>query len=141
MVRALRVPQQVVVMQLPAHVLQARTHYVLPVMVETEMALLATCVLLAARTRWLTTEWRVWPVPQMLLPALAQLLLRVLVMQVIPAQMVWCAQLVWMANTSPKRRMLLVRTFRTVAWALPVVAAMLVVPQPLRKTVLQDTTT
>ena len=107
--RALRVPQQVVVMQLPAHVLQARTHYVLPVMVETEMALLATCVLLAARTRWLTTEWRVWPVLQMLSPALVQLLLLVLVTQVTPAQMVWCVQLVWMANTSPKLRMLLVR--------------------------------
>ena len=59
MVHALLVPQQVVVMQLPAHALQPRTHYVLPVMVEMEMALLAMRVVLAARTRWLTTEWRV----------------------------------------------------------------------------------
>ena len=59
MVRALLVPQQVVVMQLPAHALQPRTHYVLPVMVAMEMALLAMRVLLAARTRWPTTEWRV----------------------------------------------------------------------------------
>ena len=56
MVRALRVPQQVVVMQLPARALQPRTHYVLLVMVEMEMALLAMHVLLAARTRRLITE-------------------------------------------------------------------------------------
>ena len=98
-------------MQLPAHALQPRTHYVLPVMVEMEMALLAMRVVLAARTRWLTTEWRVWPVPHLLWPALVQLLLLVLVRQVTPAQTVWCAQLVWMVNTSPKRRMLFVRMF------------------------------
>ena len=54
-------------------------------------------------------QFHVWPVPHMLSPALVQLLLLVLVTQVTPAQMVWCVQLVWMANTSPKLRMLLVR--------------------------------
>ena len=47
----------------------------------------------------------------MLSPALVQLLLLVLVIKVTPAQTVWCAQLVWMVNTSPKRRMLLVQMF------------------------------
>ena len=54
---------------------------------------------------------RALPVPQMLYPALVQLLLLVLVRKVTPAQTVWCAQLVWMVNTSPKRRMLFVRMF------------------------------
>ena len=78
-------------------------------MVEMQMVSLVMRALLKHPTRWLTTEWRVWPVLQMLLAALAQLLLLVLVIKVTPAQTVWCAQLVWMVNTSPKQRMLLVR--------------------------------